>query len=257
MALTVEDFRGRCHGCGFLAKRAVGPRQLPEVWFEMREEDRMWGMAFTHVPDTWIGQISTMPVCYRLQRPEIWPLEAGAELPGDGDHNREIATAQFTRDRKCGAWMAYQHGMSPRDHLVEWKTLELERMRREHEDRLAEITTTVLIEQATAAAEHAKTAEAHLKIAEAHKATAENLVIVSEKVHRLQEEGGQSSLRYNRRFLFLAGLSAVLSVLALGQLVFPNGVPGIRWDDNSGTIVVLTPTPLPTPAGIQSGTPAR
>ena len=134
--------QGCCRTCGFLSRRAKTLAQTgwrPHSGFhETENADRDHPERyFDFVP----GETNA------LQKGELVCFRRAADLP----HEMEEASAAGAsaaevvwRDRRCVRWIAYEPGISPRDHLAELKTRDLEEGRREfqrsmtrHEERQA------------------------------------------------------------------------------------------------------------------------
>jgi hypothetical protein len=124
MGLTFPDpGEGTCINCGFLSQwrdAHIGPPQYDEVSARKRAD-----ADFSYGGDIW---------CYvhaANLRQEV--LEAGT-----GGYSPPAVKSVIERGRDCPSFYRWREGLSPRDHLLEREGLELERERRQFEERMEE-----------------------------------------------------------------------------------------------------------------------
>lgn len=120
--------RGACYNCGFLSRKDVLNTHLT-LFYEISEEDRTNGHFF---PFSSLGA----PRCFR-------GVDVGGEIrdsTGLPDYpirteehqQRQNAAGKKVLEaaRECELWFPYTPGMSPKEHLEEYKMLQLEQERR-------------------------------------------------------------------------------------------------------------------------------
>jgi hypothetical protein len=127
-----------CQSCGFLSLRAVATQNAANPIFrEFGPEARQTGVVgvVIGIPGADKG-MSPLPMCIRGAA-DLW----GEMLEFNQQFQQGAAKAVLhvlEQPRKCDKWHAYTPGLDPSQHLEEHRMLELERMRREWEERQEE-----------------------------------------------------------------------------------------------------------------------
>jgi hypothetical protein len=128
--------KGCCGTCGYLAKRVkveIQGERSHSIFAEVEPPQRDQPQSdFTFVPgeaNAWKpGEFG----CYRHE------VDLPREIRDHSVINPNDATASVIwRDRHCPRWTRYEPGLSPRDHLLETRTRDLEDNRRRFETTLA------------------------------------------------------------------------------------------------------------------------
>lgn len=126
--------RGACYNCGFLCRKDVLNTHLA-LFYEISEEDRKNGRFFTLASPG-------APRCFRgvdIGR-EITDATGLPDYPIRTDEHQQKQNAAAKQvletNRQCKLWFPYTPGMSPKEHLEEFKILEMERDRKEWQERL-------------------------------------------------------------------------------------------------------------------------
>ena len=130
----LEEDRGRCVSCGFLAKRVMPTGSSTPMFYEFDEVGRQLGKGFIeepwHSPET---KIVTVPACIRGAANLLG--ECGAEHASGADLD-DSTKRVINRDRNCPKWYPYTPGLDPVRHLEEFRRLEIEQRREEFEERM-------------------------------------------------------------------------------------------------------------------------
>jgi hypothetical protein len=224
-----QNKEGICFTCGYMGAYLPGQGDIPaagsmllfEATWSLRESGELWRAGAS-------AELSTMPQCARLVRE---PIEELAELLSQGRRKAAATRDVLKKNRECEKWCQYTPHFSPKEHLVEARMLEIEKMRREQAELIADVQRQVMVEQTKIAAEHAKTAQLQgdiLSRMEAH-----------------ERESSRETTKFNRWFVALA---VVAAILALGQIVVPDGLPLISYRPGQDIHIVLEePTRSPSP----------
>lgn len=188
---------------------------------------------------------------------------------------------QKPRTSDCeGRFTPWNDTLSPREHYDEWRMYSLAQLQRESAKGIADLQMAsaesiariqreyqqeaikLATELLGVQSQHAIIAEAPARTAEANRVAMDNLEKISANVLELSKRADSRdeqkkvddtkatkiSSTYNRKFLALAILSAVLAGLSVLGVLYPNGVPRITsriGGGGSNVVVVLTPTPIP------------
>lgn len=132
----MEPLRGRCIGCGFLAKHAA-PGFVSETYFEVEMIERERGDPFFHPVEGLDEPVPTLPVCFRLEVAlgrEVISARKSNTLEGRQAAAKEI----FLKDRQCPSWFRYQPGLGPREHLMGKAMQDAEERRNKFEEAMEE-----------------------------------------------------------------------------------------------------------------------
>ena len=127
-----QTLEGRCISCGYLCKRID---LLTATVFEASAEDRSYFNLVSH-PES---PRSTRIWCFVYKETLYEEFEKLTELYGRTRDNAQISGEIITRDINCPKWISYKPFMSPKEHLEEFKMLELEQRREDFELKLEEI----------------------------------------------------------------------------------------------------------------------
>ncbi len=115
-----ESYKGRCFGCGFLAKWAQEPAA---GFFEITYDERLKGKAYRHHV-VFQGEIVTIPACLRGVVQFESENEAGSVEGMSLEEVEKLTLELFNKDRGCSKWYPYRPGFSPQQHLFEVQLLE-------------------------------------------------------------------------------------------------------------------------------------
>lgn len=131
-----EALRGRCFGCGFLAKHGQPGKGL-STYFEVEISERASGDVFRHTPDSLGGPVATSPVCF--QRASAIAEEVMAERKSpDVKTDQEAARKVLLKDRNCDQWFQYAPGLPPQQHLGGLAMQQLEQRQYEFQEMMEE-----------------------------------------------------------------------------------------------------------------------
>jgi len=160
---TTEEAAPRlrtCITCGFFGKHALlSARLIPTpTFYEIERPDREAGRAFTHVPDTLVGEVPTQPICYR--QVIDYPAEVQRRIEAGRDREHAVLSL-LTEGRICQEWFEYVWGLNPMQHLGGKAAQDAERRQREWERLLSQDTKRF---QTELAAKSDDTQKAMLKI---------------------------------------------------------------------------------------------
>lgn len=139
--MSKPEDSGRCINCGFLAKhpsgRNAGLVPTPS-YYEIEHHERDVGEVWTNFgfyrAD---GRIETTAACFRSAANLPEEIATGWSTPGGQDIGKNgVAIEVFERERECESWYRYQAGLSPKEHYDQLMMEQLERSRRDFEERL-------------------------------------------------------------------------------------------------------------------------
>ena len=140
--MVSDPHEGMCSACGFLSKRTESRGGVTQTYYETTHNERASADLFTHSPDKFTGPVDSLPFCFRNA------ASLTTELGQISTANESLSTQQamqrvIRKDRKCPKWYPYTPDYSPKEHLEEFKMLELERRREEHDLKLFEMAQDI------------------------------------------------------------------------------------------------------------------
>lgn len=196
-----------------------------------KEIDQCSTCGFLGLADTFDQRLPPLPPFNSWQRvsgeipPNNWPrcFLGKADLPfemvviqspplTEETRRKDAVLAVIIRpNRDCGSWVRWNEYLTPHDHYEEYKMFQLEKDRREWQERLETD----------------------------RKEWQERLDAQKHDTERARDEANKRSERFDRRITLILGIFVVMEVFgSLGAFMYPNGHP---WFNRQ--VIVSVPAP--------------